>query len=185
MSDGFDTDVLIVGAGPAGLVLACELARRGVDFRLIEQRNEPLKLSRGKGVQPRTQEIFDDLGVLDAFNAVSGPYPPMRIMEGEKVLGERPFNVQVEPTSDIPYPNMMMAPQWRTDALLRDRLGELGRHVEDGTALRSFDQDETGVTAQLQALGGLRTVRSRYLVGADGGRNSVRSGPGLALPRGN
>ncbi len=175
MSNGFDTDVLIVGAGPAGLVLACELARRGVDFRLIEQRSETLRMSRGKGVQPRTQEIFDDLGVLDAFNAVSGPYPPMRIMEGEKVLGERPFNVQVEPTSDVPYPNMMMAP-------LRDRLGQLGGRVEDGTALRSVDQDETGVTTQLQALGGLRTVRSRYLVGADGGRSSVRSALGLAFP---
>ncbi|MHB8528368.1 MAG: FAD-dependent monooxygenase [Caulobacteraceae bacterium] len=182
MSKDFDTDVLIVGAGPAGLVLACELARRGVDFRLVEQRSEPLRMSRGKGVQPRTQEIFDDLGVLDAFNAMSGPYPPVRMMEGEKVLGERPFNVQVEPTSDIPYPNMMMAPQWRTDALLRDRLGVLGGRVEGGTALRSFDQDETGVTARLDASGAPQTMRSRYLVGADGSRSTVRSGLGLDFP---
>ncbi|HEY1562427.1 MAG TPA: FAD-dependent monooxygenase [Caulobacteraceae bacterium] len=182
MSNGFDTDVLIVGAGPAGLVLACELARRGVDFRLVEQRSEPLQMSRGKGVQPRTQEIFEDLGVLDAFKAVSGPYPPMRIMEGDKVVGERPFNVQVEPTTDTPYPNMMMAPQWRTDALLRDRLSALGGRVEGGTALRSFDQDEAGVTARLDASGAIQTVRSRYLVGADGGRSSVRSALGLAFP---
>ncbi len=182
MSNGFDTDVLVVGAGPAGLVLACELARRGVDFRLVEQRSEPVRMSRGKGVQPRTQEIFEDLGVLDAFKAVSGPYPPMRIMQGDKVVGERPFNVQVEPTPDTPYPNMMMSPQWRTDALLRDRLGALGSRAEEGTALASFDQDEAGVTAQLDASGAPRTVRSRYLVGADGGRSSVRSALGLAFP---
>src|SRR5258708_5271844 len=160
MPDGFDTDVLIVGAGPAGLVLACELARRGVDFRLVEQRSEPVKMSRGKGVQPRTQEIFEDLGVLDAFNAVSGPYPPLRMMQGDTVLGERPFNVQVEPTSDVPYPNMMMAPQWRTDELLLDRLAELGGRVGDGVALRSFVQDATGVTAQLDAAGVPQTVRA-------------------------
>jgi 2-polyprenyl-6-methoxyphenol hydroxylase-like FAD-dependent oxidoreductase len=182
MSNGFDTDVLIVGAGPAGLVLACALARQGIDFRLIEQRGEPARMSRGKGVQPRTQEIFEDLGVLDAFNAVSAPYPPMRVMQGETVLGERPFNVQVEPTSDVPYPNMMMAPQWRTDALLRDRLRDLGGRVEDGTALRSFVQDDAGVTAELDAAGALQKVRSRYLVGADGGRSAVRAGLGLAFP---
>jgi 2-polyprenyl-6-methoxyphenol hydroxylase-like FAD-dependent oxidoreductase len=182
MSNGFDTDVLIVGAGPAGLVLACELARRGVDFRLVEQRSEPLKASRGKGVQPRTLEIFEDLGVLDAFHAVSGAYPPLRMMQGETVLGERPFNVQVEPTDDIPYPNMIMAPQWRTDQVLRDRLGELGGQVEYGTALSSFVQDDAGVTAQLDASGVRRSVRSRYLVGADGGRSTVRSALGLAFP---
>jgi 2-polyprenyl-6-methoxyphenol hydroxylase-like FAD-dependent oxidoreductase len=182
MSDGFDTDVLIVGAGPAGLVLACELARRGVDFRVIEQRSEPLKASRGKGVQPRTLEIFEDLGVLDAFHAVSGAYPPLRMMQGETILGERPFNVQVEPTNDIPYPNMIMAPQWRTDQVLRNRLGELGGQVEYGTALSSLVQDDTGVTAQLDISGGLQSVRCRYLVGADGGRSTVRSGLCLAFP---
>ena len=182
MSNGFDTDVLIVGAGPAGLVLACELARRGVDFRLVEQRDEPLLASRGKGVQPRTLEIFEDLGVLDAFKAVSGPYPPLRLMEGERVLGERPFNEQIEATEDIPYPNMMMSPQWRTDAVLRQRQGELGGQVEYATTLQSFVQDEAGVTANLEVAGAVQSVRARYLVGTDGGRSSVRSGLDLAFP---
>jgi 2-polyprenyl-6-methoxyphenol hydroxylase-like FAD-dependent oxidoreductase len=182
MSNGFDAEVLIVGAGPAGLVLACELARRGVNFRLIEQRHEPLVASRGKGVQPKTLEIFEDLGALDGFHAVSGPYPPLRLMEGEKVLGERPFNVQIAATTDIPYPNMIMAPQWRTDAVLRARLGDLGGHVEYGTALRSFVQDDASVTAELDASGVLCGVRTRYLVGTDGGRSSVRSGLSLAFP---
>src|SRR5579859_7044977 len=182
MSNGFDTDVLIIGAGPAGLVLACELARRGVSFRLVEQRGEPLKASRGKGVQPRTLEIFEDLGVLEAFHAVSGAYPPLRMMQGEMVLGERPFNVQVDATDDVPYPNMIMAPQWRTDSVLRGRLGECGGGVEYGTALSSFVQDAAGVSAQLDTPGGLQTVRARYMVGADGGRSSVRSALGLDFP---
>lgn len=182
MSNGFDTDVIIAGAGPAGLVLACELARRGVDFRLVERRGEPLKASRGKGVQPRTQEIFEDLGALGAFQAVSGPYPPVRLMEGDKVLGERPFNEQVEATEDIPYPNMMMSPQWRTDAVLRDRLCELGGQVEYRTGLQGFAQDEAGVTVQLDVSGTPQSLRSRYLVGTDGGRSSVRTGLGLDFP---
>jgi 2-polyprenyl-6-methoxyphenol hydroxylase-like FAD-dependent oxidoreductase len=182
MRIGFDTDVLIVGAGPAGLVLACELARRGIDFRLVEQRNEPLRMSRGKGVQPRTQEIFEDLGVLDAFKAVSGPYPPLRFMQGETVLGERPFNVQVEATSDIPYPNMLMAPQWRTDAMLRDHLASLRGQVEDGTTLRSFVQDDSGVTIELDGARAPYSIRARYLIGADGGRSSIRTGLGISFP---
>ena len=182
MSDTFDTEVLIVGAGPAGLVLACELARRGIDFRLIEQRAEPFLASRGKGVQPRTLEIFEDLGLLEAFLQVSAPYPPLRLMSGTTVLGERPFNEQVEPTPDVPYPNMLMSPQWRTDAVLRDRLKALGGAIDDGVALRTFAQDRAGVTAILDARGAERIMRAKYLVGADGGRSQVRTALNLAFP---
>lgn len=85
----FDTDVLIVGAGPAGLVLACDLARRGVAFRLIDQRAGPMIASRGKGLQPRTLEVFEDLGVLPQILRLSGPYPLMRFFKGDTVLAGR------------------------------------------------------------------------------------------------
>lgn len=68
------TDVLICGAGVTGLTLAIELARHGVSFRLIEKRTTPFIGSRGKGIQPRTQEIFEDLGVPDEC-AHSGTLP--------------------------------------------------------------------------------------------------------------
>src|SRR5258706_5345324 len=115
MSETYDTDVLIAGAGPAGLVLGIELARRGIVFRLIEQRAEPLQASRGKGSQPRTLEIFEYIGALPGYLEISGPYPPLCMLKGDTVVGERPFNVQIAPTPDIPYPNMIMAPQWRSD----------------------------------------------------------------------
>lgn len=65
----FDTDVLIAGSGAAGLTLAIDLARRGVSFRLIEQNAQPFNGSRGKGIQPRTLEIFEDLGFVDRMAA--------------------------------------------------------------------------------------------------------------------
>src|SRR6202030_4610535 len=69
-------DVLICGAGPAGLTLAIELARRGVDFRLVDMLDKPFPGSRGKGTQPRTQEVFEDLGILDRIVSVVGVTPP-------------------------------------------------------------------------------------------------------------
>ena len=71
-------DVLICGAGAAGLTLAIDLARRGVDFRLIDAAAQPFHGSRGKGMQPRTLEVFEDLGVVDRMVAAGGPYPPQR-----------------------------------------------------------------------------------------------------------
>lgn len=70
-----DTDVLIVGAGPTGLALGVDLARRGVDAWVLERGDKLFPGSRGKGLQPRTMEVFDDLGVLDAIHAAGGTYP--------------------------------------------------------------------------------------------------------------
>src|SRR5271156_2083237 len=78
MTRDFSTDVLICGAGAAGLTLAVELARRGVGFRLIDALPGPFRGSRGKGIQPRTLEVFEDLGVLDRLMASGGRYPPQR-----------------------------------------------------------------------------------------------------------
>ena len=72
----FDTDVLICGAGAAGLTLALDLARRNVQFRLVERQDTPFHGSRGKGIQPRTLEVFEDLGIVDRAVALGGPYPP-------------------------------------------------------------------------------------------------------------
>jgi 2-polyprenyl-6-methoxyphenol hydroxylase-like FAD-dependent oxidoreductase len=79
VSDLIHIDVLICGAGAAGLTLAVDLARRGVDFRLIEKTAGPFAGSRGKGLQPRSQEVLEDLGVLDRIVATGGPYPPQRL----------------------------------------------------------------------------------------------------------
>src|SRR5258708_1219347 len=171
MSETHDTDVLIAGAGPAGLVLGIELARRGVAFRLIEQRTEPLQASRGKGSPPRTLEILEDIGALPGYLEISGPYPPLCMLKGDTVIGERPFNVQIDPTPDIPYPNMIMAPQWRTDAVLRATLHAHGGEGGDGVELRRFDQDGGGVTATILEGGQTADVEAKDWDGADGGHS--------------
>ncbi len=182
MTGEFDTDVLIVGAGPAGLGLACDLARRGVGRRIVDQQQTPLQASRGKGVQPRTLELFEDLGMLDAFLEVSAPYPVIRLMKGDTMIQERRLNEMIAPTSDIPYPNMIMAAQWRTDEVLRKAYGKLGGEVENGVALTAFEQTAQGVTAILERDGETSKVRARYLVGADGGRSLVRTSLGIDFP---
>jgi 2-polyprenyl-6-methoxyphenol hydroxylase-like FAD-dependent oxidoreductase len=163
-----ETQVLVAGAGPTGLTLACDLARRGVDIRVIEK--ERPAGSRGKGLQPRTLEVFEDLGVLETITAVAGEYPRLRSYAGGEVVWEGRMHEPKEPTPEVPHPTVLMLPQWRTEQILRDRLTELGGRVERAE-LVDLAQDDGGVTAVLD--GGDR-VRAAYLVGADGGRSVVR-----------
>lgn len=174
------TTTLIVGAGPAGLILACDLARRNIPFRLVERRTEPMHASKGKGLQPRTLEVFDDLGLVDAVLADGRPYPPIRFHQGDTTTDRVMFE-QSPVTPATPYPNLIMLPQWRTEQLLRARLAALGGAVDWGTALVALTQDETGVTATLAGPHGTETVRADYLVGADGGHSAVRKLAGIAL----
>jgi len=176
------TDVLICGAGAAGLTLAVELARRGLRFRLIDEMPEPFRGSRGKGLQPRTLEIFEDLGVADRLLAVGGPYPPQREYRDDGSFADsQDFEVS-GPTAAEPYRAPLLIPQFLTEAALRERLAELGHRVEFGTRLTGFQQDETGVTATIVGGAGVETVKARYLVGADGGRSFVRRTLGIEFP---
>jgi 2-polyprenyl-6-methoxyphenol hydroxylase-like FAD-dependent oxidoreductase len=170
--------VLIAGAGPTGLTLALDLARRGIPFRLIDAAGAPFAGSRGKGIQPRTLEILDDLGVVDAILAAGGPYPKFRIHLGPLSLRAGSLGSTKPPTERVPYPNLWMLPQSRTEAIMRDRLRTLGGEVEFGTALASFRQDESGVDAILSTG---ESVRASFLVGSDGGHSGVRKALGLNL----
>ena len=172
-----DTEILIVGAGPTGLTLAVDLARRGVAHRVVDRDPGDFAGSRGKGIQPRTLEVFADLGVIDQALAHGGPYPPMRAYQDGLVVWEREMAPTSPPRDDVPYPNPLLLPQWRTTEILRARLAELGGRVEPGVELMSLSQDDNGVTAVLDG----DTVRARYLVGADGGRSVVRKELGVGF----
>jgi 2-polyprenyl-6-methoxyphenol hydroxylase-like FAD-dependent oxidoreductase len=172
--------VLIVGAGPTGLTLACGLARSGVSFRLIEAAPGPQPGSRGKGIQPRTLEVFDDLGLVDRVIANGRMAMPMRstapdgqvMLGGAEPSGDRP---------DIPYPASLITPEWRTEEALRLRLAQLGGAVEFGTALDRFEQSDESVSAVITRGGEAQTVTARWLVGCDGGHSIVRTQAGIAF----
>ncbi len=171
------TDVLICGAGAAGLTLAIELARRDVGFVLIDKAPAPFGGSRGKGIQPRSQEVFEDMGVLDRMVAAGGRYPPQRAHQDGGATDEPMFEA-LPPSPAEPYRTPLMLPQFLTEAILRERLLELGHAPRFGRELTGFTQDEAGVTAKI----GSETVRARYLVGADGGRSFVRHALGIEFP---
>ncbi|MGK3992759.1 FAD-dependent oxidoreductase [Sorangium sp. So ce1024] len=176
------TDVLIVGAGATGLTLAIELARRGVAFRLIDRLDEPFRGSRGKGIQPRSQEVFEDLGILDRLVAVGGLYPPPREYRDDGAYKEPPVLDLQDPTPGEPYKLPLLVPQFLTEAVMRERLAELGGYPELGRELKRFEQDGEGVSARIAGPAGEETVRARYLVGADGGRSVVRDALGIGFP---
>jgi 2-polyprenyl-6-methoxyphenol hydroxylase-like FAD-dependent oxidoreductase len=182
MTDGVNpqqTPVLIVGAGPAGLMLGCELARRGVASLVAEKDPQPPAGSRGKGLQPRTQEIFEDLGILDDVRKLGGLYPPLRAHRGEVVVFEGRMDPLRRATPDVPYPNVWMLPQWRTGELLAAKYAALGGDIRYGCQLASFSQDTEGVTAVLRTADRHREIRAQCLVGADGGRSTVRRALGI------
>jgi 2-polyprenyl-6-methoxyphenol hydroxylase-like FAD-dependent oxidoreductase len=174
----YDTSVVIVGAGPTGLTLALDLARRRIAFRLIEGADRPFAGSRGKGIQPRTLEILEDLGVIDAIMAAGGPYPKFRIHFGPLAVRAGSLGTRKQPTESVPHPNIWMVPQARTESIMRERLCALGAQVEFGKALTTFWQDERGIQATLS---NGETVRSDFLVGCDGGHSTVRKALGLNL----
>lgn len=176
------SDVLICGAGAAGLTLAIELARRGVSFRLIEKMAAPFPGSRGKGIQPRTQEIFEDLGILDRVVAAGGFYPRQRVYRDDGSYLDSDMAEQVDPTPAEPYHLPLMIPQFLTEHIMRERLGELGHRVEFGCELIGFEQDGSDVTARVAGPSGEEALRARYLVGADGGRSVVRKTLGIDFP---
>ncbi|MGA5501948.1 FAD-dependent oxidoreductase [Streptomyces umbrinus] len=178
-ADTADTDVLIVGAGPTGLALAVDLARRGVRALVVERAGELFPGSRGKGIQPRTMEVFDDLGVLDAIRAGGGLYPVGMIWQdgtrqGEHRMFDATETTEAEPYAGIPW----MVPQWRTQQILFARLEELGGSVAFDRELTGLSQDADGVTA---AFASGAPVRARYAVAADGGRSVVRRALGIGM----
>ncbi|MER5727297.1 FAD-dependent monooxygenase [Streptomyces sp. NPDC002138] len=174
-------DVLVVGAGPTGLALALDLTRRGVRALLIERADTLFPGSRGKGLQPRTLEVLDDLGVGPAVVAASATAPLGRIWQDARPVGERDMLGDADvggPTDTEPYPRARLLPQWRTQQILFERLTGLGGRVVFGAELTGLDQDAVGVSAHL-ADGS--TLHAPYLVAADGGRSAVRKALGIAM----
>jgi 2-polyprenyl-6-methoxyphenol hydroxylase-like FAD-dependent oxidoreductase len=173
--------VLIVGAGPTGLALACVLARYGVAFRIIDKAAEYFAGSRGKGLQPRSLEVLEDLGTIDRILANGRFHLPFRGYDGATVLGDHDMHADRFPTPDIPYASPLIIPQWRVEQVLRERLAESGGRVELATELTGFAQNSDSVTATLGSPDGTEQLAAEYMVGSDGGHSFVRKGLGVGF----
>ncbi|MBF6455725.1 FAD-dependent monooxygenase [Nocardia cyriacigeorgica] len=176
-NDVQETEVLIVGAGPTGLCSAIELARRGVHHRLIDRNDAPALGSRGKGLQPRSLEVLDDLGVVDAIRSAGVIGLPLRVHQDHRLTVEL-ATAGSGPRPGVPYPDLLVIPEWRVERVLAQRLHEVGGEVSFGRALSSFRQDDDGVTAELDTG---EVIRARFLVGCDGGHSTVRRQLGIGM----
>jgi 2-polyprenyl-6-methoxyphenol hydroxylase-like FAD-dependent oxidoreductase len=176
-----DVDVIICGSGAAGLTLAIDLARRGARFLLIDKAPHPFVGSRGKGIQPRSQEVFEDLGVLDRLVASGGEYPVQRFYTEDGPV-DRVETASAPPTPAEPHQLALLVPQFLTERRLRERLAELGHVPQYDHELVQFTQDADGVTAQIACPDGEQVQRCRYLVGTDGGSSFVRRALGIEFP---
>lgn len=177
--------VVIAGAGPTGLTLACELTRRGIACRVLDKAPDLFPGSRGKGLSPRTQEVFDDLGIAPAINSGGMAMPPFRIYAGHEVVAERSLvemlGTDIPSGPGIPYPGFWLVPQWRTDEILLDRLRQFGGDVEFNCEVVGFTQRSDAVSVMVSQGGAPELLHASYLVGADGGRSTVRKMLGVGF----
>ncbi|PWI09315.1 hypothetical protein DIZ27_18590 [Streptomyces sp. NWU339] len=169
-----DADVVIAGAGPTGLMLACELRLAGVDVVVVERLAERTGESRAGGIHSRTLEVLDQRGVLDRFLA-EGELQPVGHFSGLYVDFD-------ESESRHPYPLMIL--QSAIERLLEEWATELGVRVRWSSEVSGIRQDESGVTVELGTAETTTpaTLRARYLVGCDGGRSTVRKLSGIDFP---
>jgi 2-polyprenyl-6-methoxyphenol hydroxylase-like FAD-dependent oxidoreductase len=172
-------NVLIVGAGPTGLTLACLLARNSVSIRIVETSPEPQTGSRGKGLQPRTLELLDDLGIIDRIVSNGSFRLPIQFYDESGNPRQESMVGPSEPRPDQPYPGTLLTPQWRVEESLRLKLKDFGEGVEFGTELKHFAQDEDCVTAELSTPDGPSQIHAKWLVGCDGGKSAVRHLAGI------
>ena len=176
-----DTDVLIVGAGPTGLMLANQLGRRGIRALIIDRHAGPSLETRALGVQARTLEIYAKLGIIDRALELGKRGTGANIWaEGRKMahvpLGEAGHSV-------TPYPFILILGQDDNERIMGDKLRDWGMSVQWSTELVGFDQDPGHVAATLKlADGTTRKITAAWVAGCDGARSSVRELCGITFP---
>lgn len=172
-----EVDVLVVGAGPTGLSLACTLARYGVRCLIIDQSKGPSEVTKASLMNPRTQEVLQRLGALDEALAVGlKAYGTTVYAEGKRLAH---FSFE---SVDSPFAYALNIGQPHTEKVLIDLLERSGNSVVRRTRLDGWEEDEDEIQATLtDSDGAPQTVRAKYLVGCDGARSLVREKLGLVL----
>ncbi len=171
-------DVLIVGAGPVGLALACELRLRGIDCRLVEKAQKPAPFSKANTISPATMEVFDKLGVAEAVLGNG-----MRMLSNRAVKGGRVvLEFEIPPLEETRFCFNVNIPQYMVERILTERLKSLGGTVERGVEALWHEQGADGVAACLvhHCEGGSEErVNAKYLVACDGAHSVVRKDLGV------
>lgn len=169
------TDVLIIGAGPAGLTLSTALALNGVDHLTIEPNESVAPGSKAAGIQPRTLEYLDTLGIAEDLIAAGERSDGFAVHEGDNILMRLGFG-QLE----TPYPFLLLLGQQATEGILANHASQVGARVRRGYRLLDWTADFPGVIATIAGPDGVvRAVRARYLIGADGVHSTVRQRAGI------
>jgi 2-polyprenyl-6-methoxyphenol hydroxylase-like FAD-dependent oxidoreductase len=176
MESTYDTEVLVVGAGPSGLTLAASLVKRGVATTVVDRQAAGANTSRAAVVNARSLEVLEGLDVSRRLVKEGIEAPRFSIRDGARTL--IPIDFGSLPTE---YAYSLMVPQSTTERVLLDRLVELGGSVVRPKVLTGLDQDAHGVTATFDDGG---VIRARYVVGADGLHSTVREQAGIGFEGG-
>ncbi len=179
-SDKGTLPVLVVGAGPTGLTMAAELARHGVHFRIIDRSPQPSEHSKALAVQPRTLEIFEDMGLIETALAQGLELTELNAYsEGRRIVHLTLSEL------DSPYPFILSLPQSTTENILIQHLKGLGVEVERQVEFTYLSQNNNEVTAVLHHGSGREELcRCHWLIGCDGAHSAVRHGLDLSFAGG-
>jgi len=167
------TDVLIIGAGTSGLMLACQLAMHKVSFRIIDKKDSPSNNSGALILQARSLEIFEQMGIAQEAISEGIVAGKVNVIYNGKAIASTILNKLGENLSKFPF--LLMLEQSRTEKLLLKFISEQGYLVERGILFKSFIQDSEGVSSVLISPNGSEsTIRSKYIIAADGTSSTIR-----------
>lgn len=182
-TDEIRTDVLIVGAGPTGLVLGLWLTLLGIRVRIIDKTSEPGTTSRAVAVQARTLELYRQIGLADAVVAGGRKVPAVNLWVAGKQVAHAVLSDMGAGISPFPY--ALIYPQDEHERLLIDRLAEAGVDVERETELVTFEETADRVLVRLKRTGGsTEACEVACLAGCDGAHSTVRDSLAIGFPGG-